>query len=112
MNYFVCLHIKEPIPTAGLHGDIGLIAVDHTPVAILFFPHGVDDAELGIIDGGDQFAGMVIFIALPHRHHKFVANGQDGFDGFGAGIIQFLAVSYKRESAYFHMVSYWLNCRL
>jgi hypothetical protein len=104
VNHFIRLHIKEPVSTAFLHGDIRLDGIDDAFFVVLLVPLGIDYPDFGVIDRLDQFPGSVILIAFTHCDYELITDGQNGLDGLGNRVIEFIAIADEGKTTDLHKV--------
>ena len=88
MHHLVSLYIEEPVPSAGLHGDICLYGIDGTPVAVFFIPNGFYNIQFGALNRPDRFECGVITVSLAYSHHELIDYGKNRFNSFHNRIMQ------------------------
>ena len=101
MEDLIALDVHRPIRFSRNSGQglVGFDGQDSTPVAQAIVPFGVQDSNAGIFQALNQMQGFVF--GLSDRNNDFIAERQDGSNGFQNRIIQENRVSNKGKTADF-----------
>ena len=93
----VAFKIKSPVADAGVLGDHFLLGIDKTTVTHALVPHGMDDADFGLVEA--LYERQRVVRALAHSDNEFVDEGQQRTDRLGKGKSQRVAIADKGKAA-------------
>src|SRR5207245_3641557 len=88
--------VERPLSRTGRQRDVGLLGIDQPVFSQGFIPHRLDDPDLGIADGPDQFKRAVL--TASYVDDELVDYRQDGPDGLHDRIVITHRVAAKGEA--------------
>ena len=107
VDNLIGLEVERPLSRTGRQRDVGLLGIDQPVFSQGFIPHRLDDPDLGIADGPDQFKRAVL--TASYVDDELVDDRQDGPDGLHDRIVITHRVAAKGESADLHAFPISIN---